>query len=420
MGIPLESVKSSSKKNLKEPRLPNTAGKTRKTKSNLTKSQNHKRSGKVSSDSIGHYLSSIGRVNLLTAADEILLAKEVQTLKVLLKKVSEDSEISETLALKSDFNFKTYKKSLIHENISEEDIKNGRDPESFKLDLESSIFSGKEEFSKIDIQSKISFKKLVSYVDTYFKAYKMLDERRQLKRCLKAREKMMSANLRLVVSVAKKYQNQGLELLDLVQEGAIGLERAVDKFDPAMGYKFSTYAYWWIRQGMTRAIDNSARTIRLPIHISEKLSKMRRVSRELSHKLGRQPSRLEMAEGMGIEQKDLEDLISQSTPCASLDAHARGEEDRSTLGELIPDPNCEEPMEGMDRTIQKEHLGTWLSQLNEREQKIMRLRFGLDGEEPLTLAEIGRQINVSRERVRQLEAKAIIKLRVMTTHQKAA
>jgi RNA polymerase primary sigma factor len=171
---------------------------------------------------------------------------------------------------------------------------------------------------------------------------------------------------------------------------------------------------------MTRAIDNSARTIRLPIHISEKLSKMRRVSRELSHRFGRQPTRLEMATEMGIDQKDLEDLISQSAPCASLDAHARGEEDRSTLGELIPDPNCEEPMEGMDRTIQKEHLGTWLSQLNEREQKIMKLRFGLDGEEPLTLAEIGRQINVSRERVRQLEAKAILKLRVMTTHQKAA
>ena len=339
MGIPLESAKSSSDNNFDEPRLPNTAGKTRKSKSSLTAKQSQKKSGRLASDSIGHYLSSIGRVPLLTPAEEIELAHHLQSMKKLLQ------------------------------------------------------------FPETDRTQRNLY---------------------QIKIGKRARDRMMAANLRLVVSVAKKYQNQGLELLDLVQEGAIGLERAVDKFDPAMGYKFSTYAYWWIRQGMTRAIDNSARTIRLPIHISEKLSKMRRVSRELSHKFGRQPPIVEMAIEMGIDQKDLEDLISQSAPCASLDAHARGEEDRSTLGELIPDPNCEEPMEGMDRTIQKEHLGTWLSQLNEREQKIMKLRFGLDGEEPLTLAEIGRQINVSRERVRQLEAKAILKLRVMTTHQKAA
>ncbi|MEY4840226.1 MAG: hypothetical protein RLZZ374_1134 [Cyanobacteriota bacterium] len=295
--------------------------------------------GRLGADSVGWYLSTIGRVPLLTPAEEIELAHHVQAMKRL--------------------------RDLPADQITPR-------------------------------------------------------QRHQIRMGTRARDRMMAANLRLVVSVAKKYQNQGLELLDLVQEGAIGLERAVDKFDPAMGYKFSTYAYWWIRQGMTRAIDNSARTIRLPIHVSEKLSKMRRISRELSHRLGRQPYRLELAHAMGMPPQELEDLISQSAPCASLDAHARGEEDRSTLGELIADPASGESMDSMDRTLQKEHLGNWLSQLNEREQKIIKMRFGLEGSEPLTLAEIGRQINVSRERVRQLEAKAILKLRMMTNFERAA
>ena len=340
MGIPLESAKDLSDVSSEKS---NSASTTEKLSTSTVSSQksrgSRKQSNRLATDAIGFYLTSIGRVPLLTPAEEIELAHHVQQMKDLLN-----------------------------------------------LPLEE----------------------------------RSTRQKHKIKMGKRARDRMMAANLRLVVSVAKKYQNQGLELLDLVQEGAIGLERAVDKFDPAMGYKFSTYAYWWIRQGMTRAIDNSARTIRLPIHISEKLSKMRRITRELSHRFGRQPNRLELANAMGIEPQDLEDLVSQSAPCASLDAHARGEEDRSTLGELIPDPNYDEPMEGMDRSIQKEHLSGWLSQLNEREQKIMRLRFGLDGEEPLTLAEIGRQISVSRERVRQLEAKAILKLRVMTTHQNAA
>jgi len=340
MGIPLESLKGDASSPSNKILLPKTSKSQRqKNTTNGTTTGRGRPSGRTGTDSIGFYLSSIGRVPLLTPAEEIELAHHVQKMKGLL-------------------------------TIDKEEI--------------------------------------------------TPRQRHQIRMGKRARDRMMAANLRLVVSVAKKYQNQGLELLDLVQEGAIGLERAVDKFDPAMGYKFSTYAYWWIRQGMTRAIDNSARTIRLPIHISEKLSKMRRITRELSHQLGRQPNRLELADELGMEAKDLEDLISQSAPCASLDSHARGEEDRSTLGELIPDPNSDEPMEGMDRNMQKEHLGGWLSQLNEREQKIMRLRFGLDGEEPLTLAEIGRQINVSRERVRQLEAKAILKLRGMTAHQNVA
>ena len=326
MGTPLRSALDAVKSSVAGPRP-------------ATKTTGQRTSTKLSADSIGWYLSTIGRVPLLTPAEEIELAHHVQAGKRL---------------------------------------------------------------QQIDASERTP------------------QQRRQIRMGQRARNRMMAANLRLVVSVAKKYQNQGLELLDLVQEGAIGLERAVDKFDPAMGYKFSTYAYWWIRQGMTRAIDNSARTIRLPIHISEKLSKMRRVSRELSHRLGRQPNRLELSHALDMTPEELEELMAQSAPCASLDAHARGEEDRSTLGELIADPNSNEHFDSMDRHLQKEHLGGWLSQLNEREQQILKLRFGLEGTEPLTLAEIGRLINVSRERVRQLEAKAIMKLRLLSnTHQAA-
>jgi RNA polymerase primary sigma factor len=246
------------------------------------------------------------------------------------------------------------------------------------------------------------------------------------RRGIRARDRFVSANLRLVAHVCRITRPAlgahitDSDLPDLLQAGAIGLMRGAERFDPARGYKFSTYAYWWIRQGMTRAIDNSARTIRLPIHISEKLSKMRRISRELSHRLGRQPNRLELSHAMDMQPEELEELITQSAPCASLDAHARGDEDRSTLGELIADPASNEHMDSMDRHLQKEHLGAWMAQLNEREQKIIKLRFGLEGAEPLTLAEIGRLIDVSRERVRQLESKAIMKLRLMSNVQQAA
>ncbi len=389
MGIPLESAKGNYVAQLAGPKLPATSkGQTNKASrnGNSTKSTG-RQTGRLGTDAIAYYLSSIGRVPLLTPAEEIHLAHDVQVMKKHLEKFSAENE-----------------EALIFAEGAE---------------LTSGTYKSKEDIEKTKISNQQVHKNFKNLFNLAIKQANPKD-RRKILSAKRSRDRMMAANLRLVVSVAKKYQNQGLELLDLVQEGAIGLERAVDKFDPAMGYKFSTYAYWWIRQGMTRAIDNSARTIRLPIHISEKLSKMRRISRELSHRFGRQPNRLELAHAMGIEPEDLEDLVAQSAPCASLDAHARGEDDRSTLGELIPDPNGTEPMEGMDRNLQKEHLGGWLSQLNEREQKILRLRFGLDGEEGLTLAEIGRQINVSRERVRQLEARAILKLRGMASHHQAA
>ncbi|MGE5655859.1 MAG: RNA polymerase sigma factor, RpoD/SigA family [Actinomycetota bacterium] len=300
-----------------------------------------------STDTVRTYLHEIGRVPLLTREQEIVFGKQVQQMMKLL-------EAKEDLA-----------KELQREPTSTEWVERVGLPEA---ELNRTIQLGK-----------------------------------------RAKQKMIEANLRLVVAIAKKYQKRNMEFLDLIQEGSLGLERGVEKFDPMRGYKFSTYAYWWIRQAITRAIAQHARTIRLPIHITEKLNKIKKVQRELTQQLGKSPSPADIANALDLHPSQIREYLLMARHPVSLDLRV-GDNQDTELQELLED-EATSPDDFITGELLRQDLDNLMSELTPQQREVLTLRFGLEDGNEMSLAKVGERLNLSRERVRQLEHQALAHLR---------
>lgn len=312
------------------------------------KNRTAKRTARPVGDSVSSYLKEIGRFSLLTRVEEITFGNQVQTMMPLLQV---KAEIADRL---------------------------GHNPTEVEWAMETPL-------SLAELQ-------------------------RIIKQGDRAKRRMMEANLRLVVSVAKKYQRRNLDFLDLIQEGAIGLERAVEKFDPTRGYKFLTYAYWWIRQAITRAIAQQARTIRLPIHVTEKLNRIKRSQRELSQSLGRMPTFAEVAQPLDMTAEQVKECLAASRTPISLDLRI-GKDQDTRLGDLIEDDH-DLPEETVSQQQLTQRLRETVSKLSPMQQDVITLRHGLYDGKVLSLAKVGERLNISRERVRQIQNSAIKMLRM--------
>ncbi len=281
------------------------------------------------------------------------------------------------------------------------------------LNAEEIEFAQKMEAGVVAKEKIAILEKRLPHVDEK-EAKELRDEIKSLQKDLdagdEAKKRLAEANLRLVVSIAKRYVGRGMLFLDLIQEGNLGLIKAVEKFDCRKGFKFSTYATWWIRQAITRAIADQARTIRIPVHMVETINKLIRVSRQLLQELGREPTPEEIAEEMNLPVERVREILKISQEPVSLETPI-GEEEDSHLGDFIQDDNVPVPADAAAFTLLKEQLVEVLGTLTEREQKVLRLRFGLDDGRARTLEEVGKEFNVTRERIRQIEAKALRKLR---------